>query len=903
MSSLPRAGVLLLGSLLIAGSGSGADMFTWQNPLPLRYSSQGAERTELRDPCIIRDEGTYCLVFTMWPFRGRDERCLADPDNGSSPGIALYSSPDLKAWRFESWLVKSSDLPADCPCKHRFWAPETHRINGKSYLIFTADNWLKKEYNPAGSWGTAGYAFASVAEKVTGPYEHVTYIPGAPCDTSLFGDRDGRTYAAMPHYNIGVQEIDLSRIEQDIVQLVGQETQAVACQSDDIAFKVSPEYLEGPWMERVGNRYVLFYAELFKDQRAPGYWTGVAYADAPLGPWHKDPRGQVFEGGHLSVFDGPDGGKWLCYRVEHEARTRGLLAVDPIHLDANGAVQTNGPTTGIQTVPLAPPGNGADFDLQGFIDKAIAAGAKTVVVPPGRYRVTPVDRQHLVLRDLQDVTIIAEGVEMICTETTRALTISNCRNVTVRGLIIDYDPLPFTQGRITALSPDKKVHEVELLDGYPRADAARNFKYEIFASETRTLRCGDHYPSRVEAIDSSHIRIVNSNGADDPEQVGDTIAIGADYAPHGSIPHAVECAGSVNVRLESIELFASNCFGFLEYDCDGSTYYRCRIDRRSAANDPVKRAEPRIRSLDADAFHSKHAVKGPAYIECVARFMGDDAINICGDYHMVTACNGAALRVLAKGGMNIAVGDPCELFAYDGRRLPDARAVRIEADGKINDAEKAFLLQQRMDEGLRTRWNADAYRVTMDREVSLPMGSLIASARRMGNGFLVQGCDFGHSRSRGILVKASDGKVIGNRLTENWGAAILVAPEYWWLESGSSNNVEIRGNTISGCRVTPIQVTAVGGDGLVTGRPAPAGAHSHIAIVGNTISDCPVPCIHVTSTDGLRVDGNTCRLSTGAKQGAAQSEALRIANCAHVTLNGVALPEPRGADPNDPGHR
>jgi len=40
---------------------------------------------------------------------------VSEGGNGSSPGITRYSSPDLKAWKFESWLVKSSELPADCP--------------------------------------------------------------------------------------------------------------------------------------------------------------------------------------------------------------------------------------------------------------------------------------------------------------------------------------------------------------------------------------------------------------------------------------------------------------------------------------------------------------------------------------------------------------------------------------------------------------------------------------------------------------------------------------------------------------------------------------------------------------------------------------------------------------------
>lgn len=129
---------------------------------------------------------------------------------------------------------------------------------------------------------------------------------------------------------------------------------------------------------------------------------------------------------------------------------------------------------------------GTNFDLQGFVDKAVHAKLNPIVIPPGRYRVTPSKRQHLVLHDLEDIRIEAGGVEMICTETTRALTISNCRNVTLHGMTIDYDPLPYTQGRIVKLSQDNTVHDIELFDGYPRGDQVQNFKYEIFRPDTRT---------------------------------------------------------------------------------------------------------------------------------------------------------------------------------------------------------------------------------------------------------------------------------------------------------------------------------------------------------------------------------------------------------------------------------
>jgi len=500
------------------------------------------------------------------------------------------------------------------------------------------------------------------------------------------------------------------------------------------------------------------------------------------------------------------------------------------------------------------------FDLQAFIDREVKAGNHLITVPPGRYRISPKNREHLALRGLMDLTIIADGVEMVCTETTRALTIDHCTNVILRGLTIDYDPLPFTQGRITGFSADRKTCEIELFAGYPPAEMARNFKYEVFRPDTRTLRCEDRRVENLEAVDVRHLRLgIPAGHGGDAERVGDLIVIGAEYAPHGSAAHAIECSHNINVRLESIDLFASNCFGFLEYDCDGSTYYRCRIDRRPTSNDPVLRADPRLRSLNADAFHSKRAIKGPVYLECSARFMGDDCVNICGDYHLIMNSRGRELRVLAKHDMNILAGDPVELVTYDGRRLADARAVAIQPAGTIREEERVFLARQRMDASLKAARGAltTAFAVTLDREVEISMGGVICSANRIGNGFAVKNCNFGFNRSRGILIKASNGQISGNRIQGTEMSAILIAPEYWWLEAGSSIDLQISDNTIIASGGIPICVEAVAGNGDI----APAGLHRNLSIVGNKVQDCLAPGILVCATRGLHLENNLLELN------------------------------------------
>ncbi|HEY3282186.1 MAG TPA: family 43 glycosylhydrolase [Armatimonadota bacterium] len=320
-----------------------AESFAWSNPLNFAYSEgQAAQRAELRDPCILQEGDAYYLTFTMWPFGGREERLLGAPNQGGSPGIALYTSKDLKSWSFVSWLVRGSDLPEDSPYKDRFWAPEIHKIGGRFYLVFTADNWIRKSYNPAKTWGTAGYAFIGVADRVIGPYTHITYVEGGPCDMSLFEDSDKQVYALKPKGDLFIQKIDLSRLDEGKVRFVGEERRVVAADNEDIGLPEAPEYLEGPWMEKVGKTYVLFYAAPYKDPKYPellGYRTGAAYADKVMGPYKKDPRGSVFFGGHLTAFDGPDNRKWLSYRWEKDDTMRGLLCIDPFELDAHGQVQ------------------------------------------------------------------------------------------------------------------------------------------------------------------------------------------------------------------------------------------------------------------------------------------------------------------------------------------------------------------------------------------------------------------------------------------------------------------------------------------------------------------------------------------------------------------------------------
>jgi hypothetical protein len=518
------------------------------------------------------------------------------------------------------------------------------------------------------------------------------------------------------------------------------------------------------------------------------------------------------------------------------------------------------PSTSSSSLPQNPSLTERSEDLRALIARELAAGNKRIVIQPGRYRVQAERGSHLVFSNLTDVEVIAENVELVCTSTVRALSFEGCSNVTIRGLTVDYDPLPFTQGRIIAMAPDKSWMDFEVAQGYP--DNRLKDPIQIYDPDRGTLRRGDgRWSDEIQSLGSRRYRVSKTHQyqfdpTEDTEQIGD-ILVAKNYHGNPGSPHAIELRGCKGMRLEDITVFASPSFGFLERNCIGTTYLRCVVDRRAPEDDPVERAMPRMRSLNADAFHSKDAPKGPAILSCTARFMGDDAVNINGRYHYVRSSKGRDVRIaVIDKTATIRQGDPVQFLPYSGPRPPDAKVVRRQPDPEpFTGEEKAFIRRLRMDERMRTdllEGKVTYHTLTLDREVALSPGSAVCCPLRLGNGFAVKDCDFGDNRSRGILIKASKGEVSGNRITNSRMAAVLVSPEFWWMEAGVSSDLVIKDNIIKGCLETPVRIQARGGNREIL----PAGALRNISILNNRIEDSAWPLIHVTSTSGLTIKGN-----------------------------------------------
>lgn len=438
-----------------------------------------------------------------------------------------------------------------------------------------------------------------------------------------------------------------------------------------------------------------------------------------------------------------------------------------------------------------------NMDLQEYINSQLKLGETYIKLPSGKQYVTPKQqggRSHLHFKDLIDVTIDGTGTELICTKTTRAISIWNCTNFQLIGLTIDYDPLTFLQGTIVDMSDNKDELTIDVMDGYPDADTVHGNKIEIFSPLDDELVTRTYYGITNAPVIGSNNRTMTVKKKKDEmveyayESIGDIIVIGSRNM-EGIIPHAIGPENCTNLIVENVVLYASNMFGFFEQGCSNSIYINNVVDRRSPDTDLQPRAYKRLRSTTADGFHSKFADKGPVFVNCTARYNGDDGIAINGDYHIITRVENDGsnrIRVVGKKGMvpNLMVGDDSELVSYNGTRVPNAQILEFDntIGYNIDQDEKDFLNDQFFEGNIAVTRNAtQVYYVKLDRAVDLPVGSLIASANRVGNGFEVRDCTLGPLRSRGMVVKASDGIITGNIIIDTWGQAIMLAPTYGWV--------------------------------------------------------------------------------------------------------------------------
>ena len=191
--------------------------------------------------------------------------------------------------------------------------------------------------------------------------------------------------------------------------------------------------------------------------------------------------------------------------------------------------------------------------LQRGIDAAVKAGEKKLVVPPSVYRVDGTIR----LEEVKDFEIDASGVTLLRVDNDkRGIVLDRCENVTLRGLTMRCETVPFTQGRIERIDPDKRWIDLRVDADYPAAYLKRRTTGYAFDSGTRQWKAGT-YGYGINAAEKRGGGVMRLS-LDNP--LGGVVEVDDLMAFRGPGEQDVLVAGCENVTLDGLTLLGGSGF-------------------------------------------------------------------------------------------------------------------------------------------------------------------------------------------------------------------------------------------------------------------------------------------------------------------------------------------------------
>lgn len=507
-----------------------------------------------------------------------------------------------------------------------------------------------------------------------------------------------------------------------------------------------------------------------------------------------------------------------------------------------GAAAISAGTTAVAPSRLLGPDNPGE--LMPAIMHAYHSGAGQIIIPPGVYKLPePTGGFYLAFAHLKNFRIIGKAVMLLRSDPTKGgINFTDCRHVTLDGITLRCDPIPYTQGRILKVNRQRHFLDVRINAGY-RADLTNTSQFSsappsctIFNPQTFRIMPGtqDINASKVTKIGRREFRIYAHNTRPflGSAHAGELLAF------RSYIREDIALDGCSDMCIQHVTIMAGTGFCYHEIGGAGNNQY---IDD-SIVFPPKPRAAsiPPLKASNADGLHSSMARHGPIIIGCHFEGTGDDGIAIHGTYSMLQRAAGRRWIVLFPWHLKsyIRPGDLLKLYNPHDGFLGQARAVAVTP---LPDYHPKRLPAINM--GFDGKPPQHCYSVTLNYPVAgATYADRISDTSANGSGFIVRNCVIRNNRARGMIIKGDNGVIENNMISGCSVGGIEVAPEFWWNEAGSSCHLLIEGNTIKHVGYATLnlpycfQAGAISVAAHTTG-PAAALDHSGIAIVDNRFVD------------------------------------------------------------------
>lgn len=479
---------------------------------------------------------------------------------------------------------------------------------------------------------------------------------------------------------------------------------------------------------------------------------------------------------------------------------------------------------------------------------------------------------YLALRGANNVIIDGNGSTLVYTDMVMSWSIENCTNVTFQNLSIDYDPLPFTQGVVTAINGNR--YTVEIDEGY-RKDVEFlnrtggydnllwvNVRSRSDGSVVRGTPSSIAFEKNVKSLGGNLLEFTFNFSSDSSNRglkVGDVITI------NERTVWSVYITGSSNTTFRDVNLYASPAWGIYETSSEGGTV----LDNVQIAPGPkpAGATQNRLMSTNCDGAHFVHVKKGPTITDSRITNMGDDCINIHGVFLSVISCTGNTLLVSPKANTLPKTGDTIE--GYSGKDFLSVGTAKITDVQVSNEPGLESVIRSLYDDYDKSVTDFTlVYRLTLDKPLSLKQGDHVTDLDRIGSGAVVKNTTIGLNRARGILIGGHDVILENNTILNTTHSGIVLHAEMWWNDGPFPVNVTVKNNTVRGACLASDMIT----DGsnskpgaIFVGVYPPDGVSGFsasrqikgVTIEGNTIADSQTYGIFVENVADVTTRNNT----------------------------------------------
>ncbi|MHB1153488.1 MAG: right-handed parallel beta-helix repeat-containing protein [Eubacteriales bacterium] len=406
--------------------------------------------------------------------------------------------------------------------------------------------------------------------------------------------------------------------------------------------------------------------------------------------------------------------------------------------------------------------NGKTITVDYYINMLIDKGGE-IIIPPGKYSLS----SPLFIDNGKNLGIYAYGVLFVYKDSTKsAVVMSKSHGVMIKGLTIDFAVVPNAQGTVISADGSKIVWKSD--EGY-HFDLTDPTRFAPSAAGE-----GFRQGSRIPFCDLYNINMNTVKNDDGTFTLESPAAFfpGDKITFRGVFAHVTYAEGCGNVMMEDVTIWGGSGFGFCEVYGEGNT----RLNRvlMTPGPKPEGAAEERMLSV-CDATHCTNMRKGIQVTNCKFEYMTDDGTNVNGTYGIITGYDKETDTVTYNADTmpEILAGDRLWIMTLEGSFLLDTEAVSVGKNGKVVIAG----------------------------DFEMPNESVfLENVSANGAGFLFENTLVRGNRSRGLVIKSTDGIITHCTIDATGMTGIMLKPEISdnWGECGFTENVVVSYNNVIG---------------------------------------------------------------------------------------------------------